>query len=249
MKTIFPLHLSRQKGLSLIGLMIGLLISVLCILGSLTLYKNLIQVATESKLDSNHDGQLASAMLVIQLGVQNAGFGIEPDTTTPSIVINNPATGKTQLLWRFLKDGTIDEYECRGLHEEEDTTNGVFRVLKVIKVVDDTCDESTPLESFTWDTDNPVTVLGRWRVLEDDAAGVGLDDYITTNGTMFNFALSPSPVMCNPYGANSTADDLHAFLTVSVPGSVFLQGLNATDITRASKYEYCLTNIHYPATP
>lgn len=248
MKPMAPKHLSQQKGLSLIGLMIGLLISVLCILGSLTLYKNLIQVATESKLDSNHDGQLASAMLVIQLGVQNAGFGIEPDATTPSILINNPEAGKTQLLWRFLKDGTIDEYECRGLHEEQDTTNGVFRVLKVIKVVDGTCDESTPLENFTWETDNPLVVLGRWRVLEDDVAGVGLDDYITTNGTMFNFQLATN-VKCNPYGANTSADDLHAFLTVSVPGSVFLQGLNATDITRASKYEYCLTNIHYPALP
>lgn len=241
MKPMAPKHLSQQKGLSLIGLMIGLLISVLCILGSLTLYKNLIQVATESKLDSNHDGQLASAMLVIQLGVQNAGFGIEPDATTPSILINNPEAGKTQLLWRFLKDGTIDEYECRGLHEEQDTTNGVFRVLKVIKVVDGTCDESTPLENFTWETDNPLVVLGRWRVLDD---GLGLDNYITTNGTMFNFQLATN-VKCNPYGANSAADGLHAFLTISVPGSAHLQG--ATDMG-VTQYEYCLTNI-YPATP
>lgn len=242
MKPMAPKHLSQQKGLSLIGLMIGLLISVLCILGSLTLYKNLIQVATESKLDSNHDGQLSTAMLVIQLGVQNAGFGIETPTT-PSIVINNPATGKTQLLWRFLKDST-PTYECRGLHEEEDTTNGVFRVLKVIKV-DGTCDESTPLENFTWDTDNPVTVLGRWRVLEDDLAGVGLDDYITNNSTMFSFQLAPN-VKCNPYGANTSADGLHAFLTISVPGSAHLQGATGMGVTQ---YEYCLTNIHYPAPP
>ena len=242
MKPMAPKHLSQQKGLSLIGLMIGLLISVVCILGSLTLYKNLIQVATESKLDSNHDGQLASAMLVIQLGVQNAGFGIEPDATTPSILINNPEAGKTQLLWRFLKDGTIDEYECRGLHEEEDTTNGVFRVLKVIKVVDGTCNESTPLENFTWETDTPLVVLGRWRVLDD---GLGLDNYITTNGTMFNFQLATN-VKCNPYGANTSADGLHAFLTISVPGSAHLQGATGMGVTQ---YEYCLTNIHYPAPP
>lgn len=228
--------------------MIGLLISVLCILGSLTLYKNLIQVATESKLDSNHDGQLASAMLIVQLEVQSAGFGIETPTT-PSIVINNPEAGKTQLLWRFLKDGTIDEYECRGLHEEEDTTNGVFRVLKVIKV-DGTCDESIPLENFTWETD---TVLGRWRVVENGSdTGMGLDGYITTNGTMFNFALSPSPVMCNPYGANNAADDLHAFLTITVPGSAYLHGAADTatpEITEAltealTEYKYCLPNIY-----
>lgn len=242
MKTIVPGYYSRQKGLSLIGLLIGLLISVLCILGSLTLYKNLIQVATESKLDSNHDGQLASAMLIVQLEVQSAGFGIEPDATTPSIVINNPEAGKTQLLWRFfLKDNLppLNKYQCRGLHEEEDTTNGVFRVLKVIKVVDDTCDESTPLENFTWETD---TVLGRWRVLDD---GLGLDNYITTNGTMFNFQLATN-VKCNPYGANTSADDLHAFLTISVPGSAHLQGATGMGVTQ---YEYCLTNIHYPAPP
>ena len=42
-------------------MLIGLLISVLCILASLTLYKSLVRVAADTKVDSSYDGQLAAA--------------------------------------------------------------------------------------------------------------------------------------------------------------------------------------------
>jgi len=222
--------------MTLVGLLIGLLISVLCMLGSLTLYKNLIQVATESKLDSNHDGQLASAMLTVQLEVQSAGFGID-NASLNHIVINEPETGKRQLLWRFSTDSG-STYQCRGLHEEEDTNGGVFRVLKLVKV-DSGCDGVTALDSLTWQTANPIAVLGRWRILDGD----GLDNYIDTYSNMFGYGLTQEP--CNPYGALSDATEDRVVLTVTAPGSAFLQG--AADMT-ANEYKYCLPNI-YPASP
>lgn len=229
---------SRQKGLSLIGLLIGLLISVLCILASLTLYKNLIKVATESKLDSDHDGQLASAMLMIQLEVQSAGYGI-PGATLSHIVKHEPA-GVRQLLWRFTTDnGTT--YQCRGLREES-ADGGQFRVLKLIKV-DSGCNSTAALNSFTWNATNPIATLGRWRVVADGVSGVGLDDYISSKTHMFNFDVGNAA--CNPYGANSAATENRGFLTVTVPGSAFLQG--AAGMT-ATEYKYCLPNI-YPASP
>ena len=69
--------LRRQAGTTLIGLMIGLLVSVVGILASLSLYKTLVAVATEAKIDAMHDGQLATTLLAIQLKVQNAGFGLD----------------------------------------------------------------------------------------------------------------------------------------------------------------------------
>lgn len=243
MKTIVPGYYSRQKGLSLIGLLIGLLISVLCILGSLTLYKNLIQVATESKLDSNHDGQLASAMLIVQLEVQSAGFGIDTPAAD-SIIRYQPSSNEIQLLWRYSSDGGTT-FECRGLVEEEDTTDGVFRVLKLVKV-ESGCDGATLLSDLTWETANPLAVLGRWRVVDDGSdTGVGLDGYITTNGTMFDFELTPN-FTCNPYGANPSASDAHLLLAVLVPSSAYLHGATGMGVTR---YEYCLPNIYYSASP
>ena len=239
MKTIAPSQFRQQSGMSLISLLIGLLISVLCILGSLTLYKNLIHVATETKLDSNHDGQLASAMLVIQLEVQSAGYGID-GAGTEHIIEHVPATGERQLLWRFTTDGT--NYQCRGLFEEA-KDQGLFRQLSLIKV-DAGCDASTALNTLTWDTTSPIAVLGKWRVVDDEVADIGLDDYIGDHDTMFDFELIDTA--CNPYGANGAVTDNRKLLTVSVPGSAFLQG--AADM-EATKYHYCLPNIYPAASP
>lgn len=240
MKAIAPSHFNRQNGMSLISLLIGLLISVLCILGSLTLYKNLIHVATETKLDSNHDGQLASAMLVIQLEVQSAGFGIDSPTSA-SILRHVPATGELQLLWRFTTDGGTT-YQCRGLYEQSDE-QGPYRKLSLIKV-DAGCDAGTALNTLTWNTSTPVTILGKWRVVDDEVDDIGLDDYIADHGTMFDFELTQKA--CNPFNLNGVATDVRGHLTVTVPGSAFLQG--AADMA-ATEYEYCLPNIPPAASP
>lgn len=238
MKVTAPAYLSRQYGMSLIGLLIGLLISVLCILASLTLYKNLIQVATESKLDSNHDGQIASAMLVMQLEVQSAGYGIEA-ANFDHLIKHTPATGKIQLLWRFsLNGGTT--FECRGFHEEEEVKDDAkFRVLKLMKV-NSGCTASATLSSLSW---VEVSRLGQWRVVDDGVDDVGLDDYIDDHKTLFDFDLDAD--FCNPYGASVSATEKHGILTVTVPGSAALQ--NAPGIT-SSEYQFCLPNI-YLASP
>jgi hypothetical protein len=236
MKITAPAHLSRQRGMSLIGLLIGLLISVLCILASLTLYKNLIQVATESKLDSNHDGQIASTMLIMQLEVQSAGYGIE-GANFAHIVAQNDSE-KSQLLWRFSPNsGTT--FECRGFLEEQLEDEGIFRVLKLIKATSG-CNASAALSSLTWEE---VSVLGRWRVLDDGVDDAGLDDYLDEHNTLFNFRLDPE--ICSPYGASGSATEIHGFLIVTVPGTAALHG--ATNVT-PNQYKFCLPNI-YLASP
>lgn len=240
MKAIAPSHFYQQSGMSLISLLIGLLISVLCILGSLTLYKNLIHVATETKLDSNHDGQLASAMLMIQLEVQSAGYGVDIPTS-PSILRHAPATGELQLLWRFSNDGGTT-FQCRGLYEKPEE-QGLYRNLSLIKV-DAGCNGTTSLNTLTWNIANPLAVLGKWRVVDDGVADIGLDDYVADNSTMFDFVVTEKA--CNPFNVTGPATDVRGHLTVKVPGSAFLQGAADMGVTN---YEYCLPNIPPAASP
>lgn len=239
MKAIAPSHFYQQKGMSLISLLIGLLISVLCILGSLTLYKNLIHVATESKLDSGHDGQLASAMLMIQLEVQSAGYGID-GAGVEHIIEHDPSTtdGERRLLWRFTTDGG-GTYQCRGLLEQGEEQD-LYRTLSLIKV-NAGCNSTAALNTFTW---TPITVLGKWRVVDDEVDDIGLDDHIEDHDTMFDFELTTTA--CNPYGANGAVTENRRLLTITVPGSAYLQG--AADMT-ATKYQYCLPNIYPAASP
>jgi type II secretory pathway pseudopilin PulG len=226
--------LAKQQGMTLIGLLIGLLISMLCILASLSLYKTLIRVAAESKLDSLHDGQLAAASLVIQMEVQSAGFGIE-NAGVNDVMMRAPAAGELQLLWRYRKaDGN---FECRGLHESALTENGEnFRLLRVIRVASG-CNDTAALDTFDWSTQ--VSVLGRWRVYDDGAADLGLDKHIADNGTLFNFSIST--VACNPYGAIGSEAENHLQLQVTAPSSARLQGAAGVGL---NTYDFCLPNTY-----
>jgi hypothetical protein len=105
-----------QTGISLIGMMIGLLISLLAILGLLAIYKLVIDVSANSVGTSRRDGQLAAALLNAQVELQQAGYGIVPnpapaDTTLLSITA--PSSGATQVVWRFRPDLSTDT--CAGL--------------------------------------------------------------------------------------------------------------------------------------
>lgn len=226
---------SLQKGLSLIGLLIGLLISVMCILASLGLYKNLIQVATVNKLDANHDGNLAAALLTIQMEVQSAGYGIDNAKNGTHIMTTYDSTAKKRyLFWRFSTATGV--YQCRGLLEQKVTVSDeVFQELSLVTPASG-CTETAVLSNLTWST--TVATLGRWRVYDDGDALSGLDKRVADNGTLFSFGLNTQAV-CSPYGASTTTGN-RTRLVVTAPGSAYLQG--ATGV--ANTYEFCLPNIY-----
>lgn len=206
--------------------MIGLFISMLCILASLSLYKTLIHVAAETKVDTLHDGQLASAMLTAQMEVQSAGYGI--DGADADDVYINPTAGQAQFLWRYF-DGT--NFQCKGLTETALTENEVtYRVLTLQTVVSG-CNETAVLSGLTW-TDKAI--LGRWNT------GNTLAAYLVDNSTLFNFALTTTT--CSPYGSSN--GESHMQVTVSAPSSALLNEVaNAT----VNTFNFCLSNIYPPA--
>lgn len=212
----------NQLGVSLISLMIGIFISMMCILASMTLYKHLISAATETKLGTIHDGQIASAMLTTQLEVQAAGFGIDDADNSHIQVVDGGNT--QQVYWRYFKS---PDYICRGLNEDQEVDNNsgiTYRRLTVIKA--DNCDAASALAGLNWQLQ---AVLGRW-------AQVGpVDTYITNNQTLFNFQLANDN--CSPFG-NST-DNNHYSLVITVPGTAFLNGANGVTL---NNYRYCLPN-------
>lgn len=69
-----------QRGVSLISLMVGLIISLIVVLGMLAVYKTTIHIAVTSGQDAKHDGELASGLLAAQMQLQGAGFQIENAT-------------------------------------------------------------------------------------------------------------------------------------------------------------------------
>ncbi|MFC4728238.1 hypothetical protein [Coralloluteibacterium thermophilus] len=105
-----------QSGIGLVGMMVGLLISLLAILSMLAVYRLMIDISVEAIGTSQRDGQLASALLAVQIELQQAGFGIERTPGTPDgalLAIAEPAPGVAQVVWRFRPDLVTDA--CAGL--------------------------------------------------------------------------------------------------------------------------------------
>ena len=64
-----------RNGFTIIELLVGIVIAMLCMITMLMLFKQLTQVSVSSTQDAEYDAQLQSGMLTIQKYVQNAGFG------------------------------------------------------------------------------------------------------------------------------------------------------------------------------
>jgi Tfp pilus assembly protein PilV len=65
-----------QAGVTLISLMVGLLISLVAVLGLMSIYHNSLQVTTSATKSALNDSQLAGLLLRSAAAVQDAGYGI-----------------------------------------------------------------------------------------------------------------------------------------------------------------------------
>jgi Tfp pilus assembly protein PilW len=70
----------NQRGISLISLLVGLVVSLTATVGLLSIYRNSLQVTTSAQQSSVNDSQLASLLLRTGAAIQDAGYGI----TTPA---------------------------------------------------------------------------------------------------------------------------------------------------------------------
>ncbi|AYC31433.1 hypothetical protein D3880_03075 [Pseudomonas cavernae] len=217
--------MKRQGGVSLISLMVGMLLSSLCVLAMLALYKNLVQTAVVATQDANQDGQLTSGLLTAQLELQSAGFGIDSasppnllKTTLAFAGVNQPA-----LLWRYL-DGA--GYQCRGLIDRgaSDPHSGKpVRLLSLLQVAGG-CSAGAGLSGLNW------AVRSDLAKLAVPAAQQAAPQPLVT----FDIA----SLNCAPFGIG--AADRHPQVTLSAPSSAQLAG--AGGIAPLS-YSICLPNI------
>ena len=110
---------TRQRGQSLISMMIGLVISLITIAAMLTLYKTMVGVSNEASVAARRDGQISAGLLAAQIELQSAGFGVA--STVPldeRLYISN--SGK-QVAWLY-NDGSS---RCAGLWVD---SKGLYRL-------------------------------------------------------------------------------------------------------------------------
>jgi hypothetical protein len=129
---------NRQHGASLIGVMIGLVVSTIVILGMMFVFRNTIQAVLPSSEAARSDGERISGFLAAHMMLHDAGFGIvDADPAVHLLRIENPdgdpgdevefwnRTG-TSIIWGKVIDGNA---RCEGLFA--DTQGGLRRLATI----------------------------------------------------------------------------------------------------------------------
>ncbi|HEY6529777.1 MAG TPA: hypothetical protein VIZ65_13875 [Cellvibrionaceae bacterium] len=180
-----------------------MLISLLCISGSLTLYKNLVRVSGETQSDAIYDGQLALSMLTARLELQNAGFGI-PGPGISHITAQSTSSA-VSLYWRY-KIGS--QFFCKGL---QDIAVGSNRELRLIDASTSACTETATLASLTYTT---AQTLGEFKNYASPIVG-----------------FTVSAQSCWPYGVGKVAQHYQVVISANTAAKQFDSAVSASTYT------------------
>lgn len=220
-------------GMSLISLMIGILISMIGILAGFMLYQNMVKVTLQTRTDAAQDGQLASAMLSLQLELQSAGFGIDKAASPgPHLVL---VAGPPQTLyWRYLNDPTATTSSvCRAFRIKDDESD-TKRELQLLSPTNPaSCTLGADLAGLAggW---SPAAKLAEFHKSEK-ALDVKSFPVITITDAVSS---------CFPYGLGQAGN--YRMVTITADGAVRRAAIDAGEAAPAiapSVYSFCIPNI------
>lgn len=203
-----------QNGFTLVELMVGLVIGMLCMIMMLMMFKQISHISLQSSQDAEYDAQLQTSMLIVQKLMQNAGYGSgQAKDIGTGTYLTRPA-----LFWRYVADvdATPLEYHCQGVSEQISTENNQ-KVHRLIVLKKDNCGNITAFNSVAWDEQQTIIAIRN----QSDSA-------------LFQYAISASD--CRPFGIDKNNVGIRE-VTLTAPRQ-YLSGAAANIQTKV-----CLNNI------
>ena len=205
----------KQAGFTLIELMVGLVIAMLCMLMMLMLFKQITQIGLNAAQDAEYDAQIQTGLLVAQKFVQNAGYG---SGLSNDIQIGTHY-GHSAVFWRFIPNiGTTPiTYQCQGIAEKI-TTDGNTK-LHQLMLLKKTCgSDPTNWKNGTWEEDQNIVAFR-------SSKSEPIFAYNTTSG------------QCTPYGVDKNNSKGLQQMTISAKRE------HITGTGSSIKNTVCLNNI------
>lgn len=228
----------KQSGTTLISLLVGMVVSMLAILASLSMFHSLVTSSAEAKADARQEGDLSLAVLRLDTELQAAGFnmGRSPGQgRNLDFVTQASANGaRHDVAWRF-KDGV--QMICR--RATSSTANGIYSLDLFNAAAADCTADWALAANLSDDT--------KWLFAER-LVFLPLQN-LTTQAAVFTQPLitfsSPAAAdrACMPFGAMATgAKDVHPILTLGVfdVSTVYKGAANAVP---NRPHSLCLANI------
>lgn len=234
-----------QQGVTLIGLMVGLIISSLVVLGMFMLYRTVVHIAVDATESAKHDAELMTGMLAANIRLQGAGFHQSNASYGSSLLILKNAS-MTQDGHRILGDVQSDTagpitgngviWSSRNLQDSGAICEALIPIAfenstKGLAYTQADCTNLENWESLSWSSPSPIVHKGK----------IGI-----------SATISP----CKPFGIEQGAGGiqltLYAFnsvqlaeLSSAIPEGTVPDPLSTTNIP-ATKNSVCLAN--FPST-
>ena len=128
-----------QRGVSLLSLLIGLVISMIAVLGVTSLFRTVIKNNTEASQNARVTAERAAAMLIADMHLADAGFGLEGSLSVNLLLLQDAQLNEDEtavtgtavtsisgegnaLIWRFNESALTEaaSYVCAGLYASDD---------------------------------------------------------------------------------------------------------------------------------
>lgn len=103
-----------MQGVTLVGLMVGLVISMLVVVGMMTVFRTVVQATLQSRQTAAEDDRRVSALMRMALHLQDAGFGLQAPAYGAQLLVLSGAS------LALASDGT---YRLSGTPVEPDVEN------------------------------------------------------------------------------------------------------------------------------
>lgn len=185
----------KQTGSTLISLMIGLLISMLCLIALLTLFRAVMTTSIDSQQNAQQDTQVFNGLTIAQMLVQNAGFGFSSGNniliTSNQLTLDSGITVDSQkaALWRYYTTiNTSSTLTCQGIASVMNNNQTKLILLKT-----SACAQTTALDSLSWTVDRVLATLP------------------ATSTITFNLTTET----CTPYGMGTAASHPKLIITAN----------------------------------
>lgn len=187
---------TRQRGTTLISLMIGLVISMIVVLATMMLFQRTSRVTGEARRDAQADAQRSAAILAASMVLQEAGYGInaaqmgthlvvltdakltgtaltgtlaeavDTDTAVVCDTADPPAACRTAVVWA---EHTTNDMRCSGLLALKGKKPADLRKLGPA-----TCTDASNFAAVAWPSqalsNTPVTIS--WKAESCSSFGI-----------------------------------------------------------------------------
>lgn len=250
---------SAQQGMTLVGLMVGLVISMLVILTMLSLFRVVMRFtfdqSTGMQPTAAQDRQATTGLLTVQNVLQGAGFGIAGATRTTNFVVLSSAAldaGTNKVTGTVVTLPTAAATNANAIFWESNPSQGPTSSWTCQGLISSIADNSVSLLQATGSC-NPVAT--QWSNLAwtvTPLIGASILPRVSTAPTVTtpNLTFQASVGGCWPYGAEVTTASLVASAASALSGLTSSQSstaglsiqINWTTNSGANSWTTCLPN-------